>query len=187
MENQELINRLKQGDNSAFNELVSLYAFMVLNICYKFLLDRADAEDVSQEVFIEVFRSIRAFRGDSQLSTWIYRIAVTKSLDEIKMRKRKKRVSDFGKALHLDDVADWLSGGAMPDTSLHEEESLKEIQQALNTLPDNQRIAFTLSRIEGYGNEEIAEMMNTSVEAVESLKYRAMRKLSAELENILKK
>jgi RNA polymerase sigma-70 factor, ECF subfamily len=187
MENQELIQRLKAGDNSAFNELVGMYAYKVLNTCYKFLLNKADAEDVAQEVFIEVYQSINSFRGDSKLSTWIYRIAVTKSLDEIKKRNRKKRLSEFGKVLHIDEIADWLSGGQMPDRSLHEEDSLKEVMKALNSLPDNQRIAFTLSRIEGYGNEEIAEMMKTSVEAVESLIYRAKRKINAELENILEK
>lgn len=187
MENQELIRKLREGDNSAFNELLSLYSYKVLNTCYMFLLNRSDAEDVAQEVFIEVYQSIKSFRGDSSLSTWIYRIAVTKSLDEIKKRNRKKRLSEFGKVLHLDEIAEWLSGGSMPDSSLHEEEKMKEVMNALNTLPDNQRIAFTLSRIDGYGNEEIAAMMNTTVEAVESLVYRAKRKISAELENILKK
>jgi RNA polymerase sigma-70 factor, ECF subfamily len=187
MEEKDLINQLKEGKNEAFNELVSIYASKVLNTCYKFLLDRSDAEDIAQEVFIEVFQSIKAFRGDSKLSTWIYRIAVSKSLDEIKKRNRKKRISEIGKILHLDDVANWISGGTMPDKSLNEEERMKEITQVLNTLPDNQRIAFTLSRIEGYNNIEIAEMMKTTVEAVESLIYRAKRKVNDGLEKILKK
>jgi RNA polymerase sigma-70 factor, ECF subfamily len=187
MENEELIQRLKAGDNAAYKELISLFSYKVLNTCYKFLLDKTDAEDVAQEVFIEVFQSIKSFRGDSKLSTWIYRIAVTKSLDEIKKRKRKKRLNAIGKTLHLDEITDWLSGGSMPDRSLHEQESLKEVMKALDTLPDNQRIAFTLSRIEGYSNEEIAGMMDTTIEAIESLIYRAKRKISTELENILKK
>ena len=187
MGDSELIDRIKAGDRSAFNELVNLYAKKVINTCYRFLLDRQDAEDITQEVFIEVFQSVRSFRGDAKLSTWIYRIAVTKSLDEIKKRNRKKYISSIGKILHLDEIAHWLSGGTMPDRSLNEKEKMNDVYKALNTLPDNQRIAFTLSKIEGYSNNEIAEIMKTTTIAVESLIYRAKNNVSVELELILKK
>ncbi|MFV8354456.1 RNA polymerase sigma factor [Flavobacterium sp. XS2P14] len=85
--------KLQLNNKDAFDELVILYRIRVINTCYRFLLNKDDAEDVSQEVFIEVFQSIQSFRGDSKLSTWIFRIAVTKSLDEIKKRNRKKRIS----------------------------------------------------------------------------------------------
>ena len=186
MDDQELIQKLKDDNKAAFNELVKLYANRVINTCYKFLLDKEDAEDISQDVFIEVFQSIKTFRGDSKLSTWIYRIAVTKSLDELKKRNRKKRITSLGKILHLDDVANWVSGGTMPDKTLQEKEKMKEVMRALNSLPDNQRVAFTLSKIEGYTNPEIAEIMKTTTIAVESLVYRAKKKVSNELENILK-
>ena len=186
MEDADLLRKLKAGDKSVFNELVKLYANRVINTCYRFLLDKEDAEDISQEVFIEVFQSIRTFRGDAKFSTWIYRIAVTKSLDEIKKRNRKKRFTSLGKILHLDDVANWISGGAMPDKSMQEKENMNEVMQALNTLPVNQRVAFTLSKIDGYSNAEIAEIMKTTTIAVESLVHRAKKKLSTELELILK-
>jgi RNA polymerase sigma-70 factor, ECF subfamily len=184
---KDLLKRLKAADRSAFNELVLLYSGKVLNTCYRFLLDKADAEDISQEVFIEVFQSIKSFRGDSQLSTWIYRIAVTKSLDEIKKKKRNKRIASFGKTLHLDDFIHWIGGGQMPDSSINEAERMKEVMQALEKLPENQRAAFTLSKIEGYSNMEIADIINTTTEAVESLIYRAKKTVSQELEKILKK
>jgi RNA polymerase sigma-70 factor, ECF subfamily len=186
MEDIELLSKLKAGDISAFNDLVLLYSNRVINTCYRFLLDKEDAEDVSQEVFIEVFQSIKSFRGDAKLSTWIYRIAVTKSLDEIKKRNRKKRMTSIGKIFHLDDVANWISGGTMPDKNIQEKEKMKEVMKALNVLPDNQRVAFTLSKIEGYTNAEIAEIMNITILAVESLVYRAKKKVSKELELILK-
>ncbi len=182
----DLLHNLKLGDKAAFAQLVALYSNRVLNTCYRFLLDKQDAEDVSQEVFIEVFQSIKTFKGDAKLSTWIYRITVTKCLDELKKRNRKKRITSIGKILHIDEVANWLSGGAMPDKSLHEDDKMREIAQALNTLPDNQRIAFTLSKIDGYNNAEIAEIMNTTLNAVESLISRAKQKVSMELELILK-
>jgi RNA polymerase sigma-70 factor (ECF subfamily) len=187
MENPDLLQKLRAGDKAAFSELVKQYSNRVINTCYRFLLDKEDAEDISQEVFIEIFQSIKTFKGEAKLSTWIYRIAVTKSLDEIKRRKRKKRISTFGKILHLDEVADFISGGPAADKSIHEKEKMCEIMQALNTLPDNQRVAFTLSKIEGYSNKEIADIMRTTIDAVESLMYRAKKSISSELESILKK
>lgn len=187
MDKADLLQKLQKGDKSAFNELVSLYSSRVINTCYRFLPDKEDAEDIAQEVFIEVFQSIHTFRGDAKLSTWIFRIAVTKSMDEIKKRKRKKRLNSLGKALHLDDVAHWIDGGTMPDKSLNENEKMKEVMYALNSLPDNQRVAFTLSKIDGYTNVEIAEILKTTLVAVESLIHRAKRKVSSELEIILKK
>lgn len=186
MEEAVLLEKLKTGDKSAFNELVLLYGKRIINTCYKFLLNKADAEDIAQEVFIEVFQSVQSFRGNSKLSTWIYRIAVTKSLDEIKKRKRKKRITSFGKMLHLDDVTQWLAGGAMPDKNIRETEKMNEVLQALDSLPDSQRVAFTLSKIDGYSNSEIAEIMNTTTVAVESLVSRAKRKVTSELQIILR-
>jgi RNA polymerase sigma-70 factor, ECF subfamily len=183
----DLVKQLKSGDKQAFGELVDNYSERVINTCYRFLMNREDAEDISQEVFIEVYQSIRLFRGDSKLSTWIYRIAVTKSLDEIKKRKRKKRILEIGHLLHIDDVAFMITGGSMPDRELQENERMNEVLAALDKLPDNQRIAFTLCKLEGYSNSEIAEIMKTTLSAVESLISRAKRRAGAELELILKK
>ena len=182
-----MYKKLQLNNKDAFDELVLLYRIRVINTCYRFLLNKDDAEDVSQEVFIEIFQSIQSFRGDSKLSTWIFRIAVTKSLDEIKKRNRKKRISSLGKILHLDDVASWISGGKMPDQDLIASDNIKQIYKVLNQLPDNQRIAFTLSKMDGFNNLEIAEIMNTTVIAVESLVCRAKKKVAAELLHILKK
>lgn len=177
----------KSGNRLAFNELVMLYKQRVINTCYKFLLNREDAEDVSQDVFIEVFQSLKSFRGDSKISTWIYRIAITKSLDELKKRKRKKRISSIGKMLHIDDFANWISGGQMPDADLEISDNLRLIGHVLNQLPENQRIAFTLSKIDGLNNTEISEIMNTTNIAIESLIYRAKKRINDDLEKILKK
>jgi RNA polymerase sigma-70 factor (ECF subfamily) len=186
MNETDLLRQLKNGDRNAFNELVNQYSVRVINTCYRFLLNREDSEDVAQEVFIEVYQSVRLFRGDSKLSTWIYRIAVTKSLDEIKKRKRKKRIHEIGHLLHIDDVAYRIGGGTMPDKHLAENEKMNEILEALDKLPDNQRIAFTLSKIDGYSNNEIAEIMKTTLIAVESLVSRAKKRIGRELELILK-
>ena len=186
MSDNDLLIRLKAADKAAFTEFVNQYSNQVFNTCYKFLLNKEEAEDLTQEVFIEVYQSVKKFRGDSKLSTWIYRIAVTKCLDEIKKRNRKKRISSLGKILHLDEIANWFASETIPDKALQQKEKWNEIESALNTLPDNQRVAFTLSKMEGYSNPEIAEIMNTTTVAVESLIYRAKKNVSAELEIILK-
>ena len=185
MNEVDLLKKLRIGDPSAFKELANLYGQKVINTCYRFLLNSQDAEDVSQEVFVEVYQSINSFHANSKLSTWIYRIAVTKSLDEIKKRNRKKRISSVGKMLHLDGVASWLAGGTQPDKSLHQNERMAAVMQALDKLPDNQRVAFTLSKIEGYTNPEIAEIMNTTTQAVEALVSRAKTKVGEQLKIIL--
>ena len=175
----DLLILLKSGDSNAFAELVSTYQKTVLNICYRFLLSKEDAEDITQEVFIEVFHSIRSFRADSKLGTWIYRIAVSKSLDEIKRRSRKKRISSIGKTLGIESIAHLLTGSDRPDQRLEENEGLELLLKALNRLHESQRIALTLSKMEGYSNAEIAEIMQISVIAVESLVYRAKQNLNS--------
>ena len=177
MEDAELLDKLKTGDRSAFNELVKRYSRKVVNICYRFLLNRDDAEDIAQEVFIEVFYSLKKFRGDSKLSTWIYRIATCRSMDEIKKQNRKKRFTSIGKAIGLDQIAHWVSSNERPDRTMEEKENLSALMKALNALPENQRVALTLSKIEGYSNTEIAEIMQTSLTAVDSLIYRAKQNL----------
>lgn len=182
----DLVIRIKSGQRNAVNELVSRYSHRVMNTCHKFLLNKEDAEDISQEVFLEVFQSIHSFRADAALSTWIYRIAVTKCMDEIKKRKRKKRISSIGKILHLDEVTEPLIGSHRTDHNLMQKEQMSHIMKSLDKLPDNQRIAFTLSKIEGYSNKEIAEIMNTNTTQVESFIHRGKQKLTASLETILK-
>lgn len=181
-----MIHPQKSNENIAFKELVTQYKNGVINTCYRFLLNKEDAEDISQDVFVAVFQSLPSFRGDAQLSTWIYRITVTKCLDEIKKRNRKKRWASVTKMLHIDEVSHWISGGTMPDKALHENEKMQEVALVLTTLPENQRVAFTLSKIEGFSNQEIAEIMDTTTLAVESLIYRAKKKVADELAAILK-
>jgi RNA polymerase sigma-70 factor, ECF subfamily len=159
--------------------LVCTYQKNVINICYRFLLNKEDAEDVAQEVFIEIFHAIHKFKGESKLSTWIYRIAVSKSLDELKKRNRQKRISSVGEAIGLDQIVHWMRSNDRPDKKIEENEQLAILMKTLDRLPENQRIALTLSKIERTSNAEIAEIMKTSLTAVDSLIYRAKQKLKA--------
>jgi RNA polymerase sigma-70 factor (ECF subfamily) len=184
---QNKLHNLSQSEKKgAFAALLNRHHLKVLNTCFKFLLNKEDAEDVTQEVFIEVFQSINKFRGDAQVSTWIYRIAISKCLDEIKKRNRKKRISSIGKILGLEFAQDKKSNIAEPDITLEQKQHFELLQIALDKLPDTQRIAFTLSKIDGYSNEEIATIMETTIIAVESLVYRGRKKVKEGLENLMK-
>lgn len=179
MTEQQLLEKIRSGDQQAFFLLVQQYREKVLNTCFRFLLNQQDAEDISQNIFVEVFLSLPKFRGEAKLSTWIYRIAVSKCLDELKRRKRKKRINLIGRSLHMEALTNWLVEKEGADDHLLEKESLQQLEEFLEQLPENQRIALTLSRMEGYSNMEIAEIMKVSRMAVDSLISRARKKLEA--------
>ncbi len=180
---KELIDQLKAGSEDSFKLLVETFKDKVLNTCYHFLHNQLDAEDLAQDVFIEVYRSIRFFREDAQLSTWIYRIAVNKSLDFIRKKKRKKRfahvVSFFASTAEERELQ--LPAPDDPQSDLDQKERIEILNNAINLLPENQRVAITLSKYEDFSNKEIAEIMDTSISAVESLIHRAKKNLRKQL------
>jgi len=167
-----------------FRTLVGEHQEMVINTCYRFVFNRQDAEDIAQDVFVEVFRSLDRFREESKLSTWIYRIAVTKSLDHLRRLKRKKRFTSLKRIIGAEDPTLNLPTSARdnPEETMLEGERTAVLQNALNSLPDNQKTAFLLSKQDGHTNQEIADIMETSVSAVESLVHRAKKNLQEKLQ-----
>ena len=161
----------------------------VLNTCYRFLNNRQDAEDIAQEVFVEVYKSVSHFREEAKLSTWIYRIAVTRSLDLIRKRKRKKRMDNLRSAFGLEEIAERTpaSSTVRPDASFENQERRKVLQKALDSLAANQRAAFVLSKYEDYSYQEISEIMGTSLSSVESLIHRAKKNLQKKLRGYYEK
>lgn len=185
MEETALVERLKQGDENAFREFVDTFQPSVLNTCFRIVTDRGTAEDLTQDVFIEVHRSIHAFRSESRLSTWVYRIAMTKSLDHLKALKRKKRWGTL-KSIVAGDTADIAAlSSDLPDPHqvLENEERKKVLAWAIDDLPDNQRVAFTLSKYDELSYKQIAEVLDTTVSAVESLIFRATTNVRKKLLN----
>jgi RNA polymerase sigma-70 factor, ECF subfamily len=171
----ELVERLKKGDEGAFRALVETFQPLVLNCCYRIVTDQESARDLTQDVFVEVFRSIHQFRSESKLSTWIYRIAMAKSLDHLKAQRRKKR---FGVVRSFfsgepEDVGMLQSDTPNPHQTLELEERRRVLSVAIESLPDNQRVAFTLSKYDELSYQEIADTLGTTVAAVESLIFRA--------------
>jgi RNA polymerase sigma factor (sigma-70 family) len=185
------IAALKEGKEGAFRDIVAAYQDRVFNTCLGFLETRYEAEDVSQEVFIEVFRSIKGFRGDASISTWIYRIAVTKSLQEIRKKRRLKRFGRFiphaqGENDPLDGVGD-ADRGNHPLAQLEDKERAEVLYAALGALPESQRAAFTLHKIEGLSYQEIAAILDATLPAVESLIHRAKTNLRKRLTEYYRK
>jgi RNA polymerase sigma-70 factor (ECF subfamily) len=178
-----LIERLKTGDEAAFKEIVDSSQGLVYNTALGIVQNPEDAEDVTQEVFVQLYESIKTFKGESKLSTWLYRITVSKAMDHLRKKKRKKRFayvqSLFGANDQLvHDPPDFVH----PGVSLDNKEKAKELFKAIDQLPEKQKIAFTLNRIEGLSYQEISEIMNLTVASVESLLHRARKNLRKNLE-----
>jgi len=174
---QNLIDELILGRDWAFKALVEDYQQRVYNTCLGFVKNPEDADDLTQEVFIEVFRSILKFRMESKLSTWIYRIAVTKSLESLRARKRKKRFAVLRSLFNTDNSVVEIPDFNHPGIIAENKERSKIIFQALDKLPESQQTAYTLHKLEGLGYEEIANIMKKSVSSIESLMHRAKSNL----------
>lgn len=171
-----MIEGLKKGSPEAFRALVEQYCRTIISTCYGFLNSTEDAEDVAQEVFIEVYKSVRQFRKEADLNTWIYRISINKSLDLLRKRKRKKRIADL-RGLFVSKNR----GAGSPHEKLEEKERREILQEQIGLLAENQRIAIVLSQYDRLTNKQIAEIMETSESAVESLLHRARGNLRKHL------
>ena len=183
MNELELIQGLRNGDEPAFKYLVDNYQDRVFNTAIGIVQNAEDAEDVAQEVFIQVYRSIHSFKGESKLSTWLYRIVTTRSLDLLRSRKSKKRFGFiqrmFGDGNEpLYEIPDFKH----PGVALEKKENAAKLFKAIAQLPDNQKTAFTLHKLEDLSYQEISDVMQTSVAAVESLMHRAKQNLRKMLE-----
>lgn len=180
----ELVKNLQQGEQQAFSAVVELYQRMVYNTCLGIVQNESDAEDITQEVFVQVYQSVGGFKGQSKLSTWLYRITISKSLDFEKSRRRKKRFAFVQSLFGENGEAKYHPVEFNhPGVLLDNKEKAGELFKALQQIPDKQRIAFTLNKIEGLNNQEIADVMNTSFYAVESLLARAKLSLQKKLKN----
>lgn len=174
MNQPELIIQLQQGEESAFRGIVDEWQDMVFNTAMGIVQNEQDADDITQEAFIQVHQSISSFKGDSKFSTWLYRITVSKALDHEKKRRRKKRFAFvqglFGRS---GEESIEIPNYNHPGVLLENKECANELLKAMKQLPDKQRIAFTLNKLEGQSYQETAEIMNTTLYAVESLMGRA--------------
>ncbi|UCF78058.1 MAG: sigma-70 family RNA polymerase sigma factor [Candidatus Eiseniibacteriota bacterium] len=188
MNDQELIHRIAEKDHAAFKSLVERYQLTVLKTCYRILGSRQDAEDVAQEVFLRVFQGAKRFRGESAVSTWLYRIAVNLSLNH----RRKHKWNRYLDVLALSDARKEDPTSRLeapdrdrPDRLLEQKERRRILAEALETLPERQRVALILHKYESLSYEEVAEVLETSLSSVESLIHRAKRNLQKRLVELI--
>ena len=173
-----------KGDESAFKWVVDTYKNMVYNTVLGFLQNTADAEDVTQDVFIKMYENISGFKQQAKLSTWLYRISITQAMDFIRYRNRKKRggfiLSLFGNNQELVyEPPDFDHPGVLTENK----EQSAIVFKAINQLPENQKTAFVLQKLQDCSQQRIAEIMQISEGAVESLLSRAKGNLKKTLFN----
>ena len=193
MTDQELILQITEhNDHGAFAVLADKYQKMVVNTCRGFVNSYADAEDLAQDVFIELFVSLPEFRHESKLSTWIYRIAVNKSLNFVRKKKRESIFSSLGSILDSSEKQqqkEIKDPGSFDDADkgLNSKELHLTLKTAINKLPENQKIAFILNKYQDLSYKEVAEVMDVSLSSVESLLFRAKSNLQELLSDYFKK
>jgi RNA polymerase sigma-70 factor (ECF subfamily) len=184
-----LMLRVKQGDGAAFAELVDKYKQPILNLVYRMLHDATEAEDVAQNVFVQVFRSAPRYEVSAKFSTWLFTIARNLALNELRRRSRHPSESmdatrpeqDDQPMQQFEDKKTFL-----PPESLLQGELEQKIEQALAQLPENQRTAILLCRQNELSYEEIAKVLGCSVSATKSLIHRGRETLKHKLKPYLR-
>ena len=180
----ELIELLKRKDEYAFKAIVEQWQDMVYNTLLGIVQNETEAEDLSQDVFIKVYENISSFKGESKFSTWLYRIATTTALDHLRSKRRKKRFGFiFSLGENEENETERIPDFHHPGVKFDNKERAAVLFKAINKLPENQKIAYTLHKLEGLSYKDISLIMNNSVSAVESLMSRANGNLRKNLES----
>ncbi|MBI5416862.1 RNA polymerase sigma factor [Candidatus Poribacteria bacterium] len=180
MEEHQILEKIKNGDPDAFKELFETHKNMVFNVCFRISGNREEAEDITQDVFITAYKSLKQFRSESKLSTWLYRISVNLSLN---LERKKKSAQWLSLDFLIDNKKEQISDKSAnnPQNILEKSETELIVQNAINSLPDNQRVAIILSRYERLSYQDISMIMNCSVSSVESYLFRAKQNLYKKL------
>jgi len=174
----DLVAQLQLGSEVAFRTLVERYQDRIYRTVLSLLRSPEEAEDVAQEVFVEVYQTIGQFRGDAALSTWLYRLATSRALKNRQKARAKKRFAYFTSLLGFDnDVLHEVPDHAHPLALLEGQQQLRFLLDRIARLPNQQQVAFTLRHEQELSYEEIADILNTTVPAVESLLFRARQTL----------
>lgn len=184
MTEEELIQGLVEKSELAFKQVFKDYSSLILNTAMGLLQNQDEAEDMVQEVMIELLQSISKFKKESSLKTWIYRLTLSKSLDCLRAKKRLKRGGLFS-FISFKNEENWMHQPDFrhPGVILENKERSVILFKAIDQLVENQKIAFTLNKVEGLSYKEIADIMETSVSSVESLIHRAKKRLQVLLKN----
>jgi len=188
VDEQVLVKRARKGDLGAYDELVRRYQERIYATVYHMTSNHEDANDLAQEAFIKAFQALKSFKGGSSFYTWVYRIAVNKTINFLKQRRNKSQISlndlDFN-AEHDPDLVALIS-----EKTPRREINLNELQERLNAamqkLSEPHRLVVTLHDVQGLSHEEIAEIMDCNIGTVRSRLFYARQQLQAYLSDYLK-
>jgi RNA polymerase sigma-70 factor (ECF subfamily) len=184
----ELVKRAREGDMAAYDDLVRRYQERIYATLYHMTSNHEDANDLAQEAFIKAYQALKSFKGGSSFYTWVYRIAVNKTINFLKQRKNRAQISlndlDFN-AEHDPDLVALIS-----DKTPRRDINLAELQEKLNAamqkLSEHHRLVVTLHDVQGLSHEEIAAIMDCNIGTVRSRLFYARQQLQAYLSDYLK-
>ena len=185
----ELVVRVQKGDKTAFDLLVRKYQHRIAKLISRYVYDRTEVEDVTQEAFIKAYRAMAGFRGDSAFYTWLYRIAINTAKNHLVSQGRRLPASNtfenedgepFEPTANVPDMA-------TPETSMLTNEIGTTVIAAMDALPEDLRTAITLREIDGLSYEEIAEVMDCPIGTVRSRIFRAREAIDKELKPLLER
>lgn len=185
-----MVQRIVEGEQELFTELVRVHQTLVFRTCMGLTHSKEDAEDLTQEVFISAYLQLDRFKGESKLSTWLYRMAVNASLNHIRSSKKRsifQRIEGFFTREKTEVTTVALPVTDNPEQQLIAAQESKAIERAIDALPEKQRVAFTLSRYDELPQAEIAAIMGISEGAIEQLLQRAKANLRKKLTIYYKK
>ncbi len=179
-----MIRSVLQGNQDNYRYLMEKYQQMVFRTCIGFVHNKDDADDLTQDVFIQAYQGLPRFKADSAFSTWLYRIAVNASLNKVRKSPLKnflQRIENYTGKKNEQEALVSVSTGEDPENMLIRQEQIEAVRHALDTLPENQRTAIILSKYDDLSQKEISEIMNTTEGAVEALLQRAKKNLRDKL------
>lgn len=183
---QLLVERVQQGDKTAFDLLIHKYQHRIVSLISRYVSDPSEALDVAQEAFIKAYRAIGKFRGDSAFYTWLYRIAINTAKNWLVARNRRPPSSDIDAAdAEQYDMDSRLKERSTPENELLREEIEKTVYDTIAALPDDLRTAIILREIEGMSYEEIATTMECPIGTVRSRIFRAREAIDEKLKHLV--
>lgn len=172
-----------QRESFEFEQVYNMYSVMVYNVALHYVQNIEDAEEITQDVFLKTHQSLSTFKEQATLKTWIYRITINHSLDFLKKKNSKKRFFVFGKKSSNTFEINNTAAFEHPGIQLENKENAKILFDTINGLPEKQKTAFILTKVDGLSNPEVAEIMEMSISAIESLVFRAKKSLKERLSN----
>ncbi|GIU27874.1 RNA polymerase sigma factor RpoE [Shewanella colwelliana] len=185
---QQLVERVQQGDKNAFNLLVQKYQSKVINLVSRYVRNQADVADVAQEAFIKAYRALPNFRGESAFYTWLYRIAVNTAKNHLVAQGRRAPANDVdAEEAEYYDGSDALKEFASPERLMLSDEIQKVVFDTLDNLPEELKMAISLRELDGMSYEEIANVMECPVGTVRSRIFRAREAIDKQLQPLLER